>query len=448
MLHLIILLTSLAHASYQYGNSVVTQQFALPYVLTKEGAFCKNHGHTMQGELAMPETLVLKTPPGGVVACAQSVMFHVQQDMCSDTFWANGNQCACLRPGVVCKEERSESGFALYSLARLGKKHHKKCAKKKTQTECENMTGCEWKEDACGGLTLSKEHYGYPVGSPQFGVNPNMAVTPQYAPNTLMAGAYGAPRAGMAPGMAPGMMGNQLVPWAHDHDCEREVDEHTGLSSIIDLPLATNVNICYRNVQANPQCNQMQFVFQQRTDGFPGECSCVRINLYCDEETRPGWLLYDFTQGPNAMGGVPPTGIQQAHGVPPPVTGAYPQTRPGAYPQTRPGAYPATGYAATGYQQPGYGAAGYGTGAAGYGTGVYPATGYQQPGMAYQPGIRLSKTHNSESSDKTVKLVLFYAVIPVASISLLAAAFYLYRRYQAKRTNFQHILMDDKSPVV
>jgi len=85
----------------------------------------------MQGELAMPETLVLKTPPGGVVACAQSVMAHVQQEMCSDTFWANGNQCACLRPGVICKEERSESGFALYSLARLGKKHHKKCAKKR-----------------------------------------------------------------------------------------------------------------------------------------------------------------------------------------------------------------------------------------------------------------------------------------------------------------------------
>merc|ERR1719394_2201467 len=255
----------------------------------------------MRGELAQSDTIVLQTPlAGGVMACAQSVMFHAQQNMCSDVFWANNNQCACLRPGAVCKEERSESGFGLYRLTRLGS-------------------------------------YPQPGMTPQLGV-----------------GAYpraGAPMTGAYP--AAGQMGNMqtaLVPWRQGMDCEREIDEHTGLNSVIDLQPAATVHACYQAVQMNPQCNPQQFVYQTRLDGYPGECNCVRVNMFCDEENKPSngvgsWDLYDFTKGPSAMGGVAPMSPSpQQHGMPP-AAGAYPAARPGQV-GTPPGAsmpvHPAT----------------------------------------------------------------------------------------------------------
>lgn len=306
----------------------------------------------MRGELAQSDTIVLQTPlAGGVMACAQSVMFHAQQNMCSDVFWANNNQCACLRPGAVCKEERSESGFGLYRLTRLGKKHgHKDCVKFDTEEHCSKKTHCEWKNEACAHkIKLSKEHvlgaYPQPGMTPQLGAYPQAGVVPGMSPQ-LGVGAYpraGAPMTGAYP--AAGQMGNMqtaLVPWRQGMDCEREIDEHTGLNSVIDLQPAATVHACYQAVQMNPQCNPQQFVYQTRLDGYPGECNCVRVNMFCDEENKPSngvgnWDLYDFTKGPSAMGGVAPMSpYPQQHGMPP-AGGAYPAARPGQV-GTHPGA--------------------------------------------------------------------------------------------------------------
>jgi len=485
----LILLISFTHASYQYG-STVSQPYNLPYVLSKDRAFCKNHGHQMQGEVAVADALVLQTPPaGGVVACAQSVMFHAQQNMCSDVFWASQNQCACLRPGVVCNEKQSESGFAIYQLTRLGKKHdhHKKCKKLQTQTECEQLQMCEWVSEACGGkVVLSKEHYGYPVAAASPG---------------MMNPALGAAQAAAYPGMAGAPLTNlntQLVPWKVDYDCDREIDEHTGLSNVIDLPPAQNANQCLQFVRSNPQCNQQQFSFQNRADHYPGGCACIRVNLYCDEESNPGWMIFDFTRGPTAMGGGLAAGsaIPQAHGLPPAagMPGTFAQTRPGAYQAGYPGAVPgvgaipgAVGAVQAGYPrtqagvipgtQAGYPLAQAGiahpqagmagahagaypgaypqTGAYQAGMGAYPATGVYPQAGAYQAGMgyggRLSKSHaDMKSSDKSFKMVLLYAVIPVAAGLLVAAAVVFgYRRYlQSKRTDInEHILMEDSPSV-
>merc|ERR1740123_6717 len=306
----------------------------------------------MRGELAQSDTIVLQTPlAGGVMACAQSVMFHAQQNMCSDVFWANNNQCACLRPGAVCKEERSESGFGLYRLTRLGKKHgHKDCVKFNTEEHCSKKTHCEWNNEACAHkIKLSKEHvlgaYPQPGMTPQLGAYPQTGVAPGMSPQ-LGVGAY--PRAGaLMTGAYPaaGQMGNMqtaLVPWRQGMDCEREIDEHTGLNSVIDLQPAATVHACYQAVQMNPQCNPQQFVYQTRLDGYPGECNCVRVNMFCDEENKPSngvgnWDVYDFTKGPSAMGGVAPMSpYPQQHGMPP-AAGAYPAARPGQV-GTHPGA--------------------------------------------------------------------------------------------------------------
>lgn len=490
------------------------QPYNLPYVLTKERAFCKNHGQEMQGEIAKSDTLVLSTPlAGGVMACAQSVMFHAQQNMCSDVFWASNNQCACLRPGVACKEERSESGFSLYQLTRLAKHHDhtRKCPMQATKEDCAKFSQCEWKAHNCRGITLSKEHVlgAYPQ---QMGVSPQLGVNPQLGvgyPRTAGAMGAGYPAAGVG-AMGAANLNTQLVPWRTDTDCEREIDEHTGLSNIVDIVGgAPNVNACMQAVQMNPQCNRSQFVFQTRLDGFPGECFCVRVNLYCDEESRPGYSLYDFTKGPNAMGGVPATGAYpQNHGMPPTTPGVYPQTRPGvyspgqvpgavgtpgvgfnpatqaampphhpypatqpqlhpatqaaippAYPNTqpglRPGVHPAMAaatqagmYPSTGYPQTGYGATtGYGTAGAYGATGAYGA----QPGM-YQAGMMRHQLKKSQVkiSDKGFHSVVIYAVIPVAVCLLTIAVIgYFYKRYQTKRSNFnQHILMEDNTPSV
>merc|ERR550534_528869 len=442
----------------------------------------------MRGELAQSDTIVLQTPlAGGVMACAQSVMFHAQQNMCSDVFWANNNQCACLRPGAICKEERSESGFGLYRLTRLGA-------------------------------------YPQPGMTPQLGAYPQTGVAPGMSPQ-LGVGAYpraGAPMTGAYP--AAGQMGNMqtaLVPWRQGMDCEREIDEVTGLNSVIDLAPAATAHQCYQAVQMNPQCNPQQFVYQTRMDGFPGECNCVRVNTFCDEENKPSngvgsWDLYDFTKGPSAMGGVAPMSpYPQQHGMPP-AGGAYAGARPGQvgthpgatqaamqpgmtqaamplhpatqaamplHPATQaamPGAYPPAqpgvpaaqpgmqaGMAQAGMTQPQagmYGATGaYGATAAYPGAagayGARPAAGYPaagaygaQPGMGYGAGVRpmLQKTHKpaEKSSDKSFKLVIMYAVVPTTFILFAAAMIGFYCK-QKQRTNFnQHILMDDNTPSV
>jgi len=499
MFHIIIFLISFSHASYnQYGAPgafPMQQQLpGLPYILTKSQAFCKNTGSEMQGELSTSDTIVLKTPnAGGILACAQSVMFHAQQNMCSDVFWTNNNQCACLRPGVICKEERSEQGFAIYQLTRLGSqhKHAKKCAKKQSQVECEQLHECTWDAETCGSaIVLSSPHI-YPATAayPGAAYPGQLAAYPGARPP--MAGAYpGAmgvqPQLGqMGMGMNPGLLNTQLVPWREGMDCEREIDDHTGLQNVIDLPMAANANLCMSNMQRHPQCNQQQFVFQKRADMLPGECSCIRMNLYCDEENRPGWQLYDFTKGPNAMGGIAPAGMMpQNHGMP--MAGTMMGARPGAYGATgammgaRPG-YPATpgrpgmpgavpgmhpgaagAYGATGAYQAGMGMgatgayqAGMGMGAygatAGYPAAGYPATGAYQAGMGYG-GRRLSKSHAEEatSSTKSFRSVVLYAVIPVAICLLIAAVIgFFYQRRMMKDSDYSNYILDDsKAPSV
>jgi len=503
MFNIITFLISFSHASHnQYGAPVafpMQQQLpGLPYILTKSQAYCKNTGSEMQGELSTSDTVVLKTPnAGGILACAQSVMFHAQQNMCSDVFWTNNNQCACLRPGVICKEERSEQGFAIYQLTRLGSHHKraKKCAKKQSQVECEHLHGCTWDAETCGSaIVLSSPHI-YPATAayPGAAYPGQLAAYPGARPP--MAGAYpGAmgvqPQLGqMGMGMNPGLLNTQLVPWREGFDCEREIDEHTGLSNVIDLPMAANSNTCMSYMQRNPQCNQQQFVFQKRADMLPGECSCIRVNLYCDEENRPGWQLFDFTKGPNAMGGIAPTGMMpQQHGMP--MSGTFPGARPGAYgatgaygavagarpgyparpgmPGAIPGVHPgaAGAYGASGAYQGGMGMGAYQAGmgatgaygatpgypaAAGYPAAGYPATGAYQAGMGYG-GRRLSKSRAEEatSSTKSFRSVVLYAVIPVATCLLIAAVIgFFYRRRVMKDTDYSNYILDNsKAPSV
>jgi len=504
MFNIITFLISFSHASHnQYGAPVafpMQQQLpGLPYILTKSQAYCKNTGSEMQGELSTSDTIVLKTPnAGGILACAQSVMFHAQQNMCSDVFWTNNNQCACLRPGVTCKEEKSERGFAIYQLTRLGSHHKraKKCAKKQSQVECEHLHGCTWDAETCGSaIVLSSPHI-YPATAayPGAAYPGQLAAYPGARPG--MAGAYpGAmgvqPQLGqMGMGMNPALLNTQLVPWREGFDCEREIDEHTGLSNVIDLPMAANSNTCMSYMQRNPQCNQQQFVFQKRADMLPGECSCIRVNLYCDEENRPGWQLFDFTKGPNAMGGIAPTGMMpQQHGMP--MSGTFPGARPGAYgatgaygavagarpgyparpgmPGAVPGVHPgaAGAYGASGAYQGGMGMGAYQAGmgatgaygatpgypaAAGYPAAGYPATGAYQAGMGYG-GRRLSKSRAEEatSSTKSFRSVVLYAVIPVATCLLIAAVIgFFYRRSRLmKDTDYSNYILDNsKAPSV
>merc|ERR1719216_501318 len=193
-------------------------------------------------------------------------------------------------------------------------------------------------------------------------------------------------------------LNTQLVPWRVDYDCDREIDEHTGLSNVIDLPPAQNANQCLQFVRSNPQCNQQQFSFQNRADHYPGGCACIRVNLYCDEESNPGWMIFDFTRGPTAMGGGLAAGsaIPQAHGLPPAagMPGTFAQTRPGAYQAGYPGAVPGVGAipGAVGAVQAGYPRAQAGmipgtqAGMAGARAGAYPGA-YPQTG-AYQAGMR------------------------------------------------------------
>jgi len=453
MIELLFLFT-FAHAQLQFGMNGLAQNLQpmpLPYVLTKASSFCKNHGQSGQGELKVSETLVLEAP-GGAVACAQSVMFHFSQNMCSDVFWANNNQCACLRPGVACKEEKSESGFSIFQLTSL-QRHADSCSKLE-QEACEKHSICQWQVEAsvCGGVSLSKEHYG-------------------------AAGAYGAPgvapMAGAMPGVAPNMLNTQLVPWREGFDCEREIDDHTQMSNIIDLLPASNPQQCYQYVQGNMQCNQQQFVFQKRVDGFPGECSCVRVGLYCDEETRPGWQLYDFTKGPNAYGGVPPAGgYPQAHGMPPatmagapmagaPMAGAYPGSHPGAYSAGRPG-YGAAGVqgmmpgATQGYgQRPGYPGATTGYQAGAMQAGAYPAAGGYGGASAYQAGYGAGmrpmqlqkKSASSDVASKSSNLILLYVVLPILC-GVLVGIVWIYKCHQgSKQRNGEHVLMEDPTPV-
>lgn len=464
MIELMFLFT-FARSQLQFGVNGVTpnlvQSMPLPYMLTKVSSYCKNHGQSLEGELKVADTLVLEVP-GGVVACAQSVMFHFSQNMCSDVFWANNNQCACLRPGVACKEEKSDSGFSIFQLTSLQKQHYADSCTKLEQAACEKHSSCQWKVEAsaCEGISLSKEHYAgvagaYPAG-PQLG-------------------AYGAP--GAMPGVAPNMLNTQLVPWREGFDCEREIDDHTQLSNIIDLPLAANPQTCLQYVQGNMQCNQQQFVFQKRVDGFPGECSCVRVNLYCDEETRPGWQLYDFTKGPGAFGGVPPAGgYPQAHGMPPAgatmagaMAGAYPGAHPGAYGAAgRPG-YGAMAGAmagAAGYGQrpqagypgaaPGYQAGAYQAGAPGLQAGAYPAAGGYAGASGYQAGYRggmrpmqlQKKSASNDAASKSSHLILLYAVLPMLCGVLFGVAWIYKRQQGSKQRNGEHVLMDDHPPAV
>jgi len=457
MFALVVLLISLALGqSYNIGAAVsaVAQPFVqsgaypMPYTLKRNAAYCKNNGQQLAGELPISDTLVLQVT-GGALACAQSVMFHVQQGMCSDVFVASTSQCACLRPGIICKEKKSTTGFAIYQLTRLGKQQSEKaerrgpCTEHDTQVACEKANACQWKDAAnsCEGVSLSKAHYGaYPA--------PGM--TPQ-----LGAAGYGAPAYGPpgAVGVAPGMLNTQLVPWRTDMDCDREIDEHTQLSNIIDLAPARNPQECYMTVQRTPGCNQQQFVWHNRGDGYPGECACVRINLFCDEETRPGWQIFDFTKGPGAMGGVPPTAgaYPQAHGMVPSTPGVFAQARPGvastypgAYPQTQPGAYGGAYGATAGYPAQ--------TGAYGARPGYTGTAGYAQPGMGYGRPL-LQKSHASKkTSTPEYKLLVLYVVIPVVVGALLAAVIsQVYKQcYQSKtrQQEFYSVMDDQKTPVV
>jgi len=210
----------------------------------------------------------------------------------------------------------------------------------------------------------------------------------------------------------------------------------------------------------------------------------VRVNLYCDEETRPGWQIYDFTKGPNAYGGVPPTGgFPQAHGMPPAgaamagatmtgaMAGAYPGTRPGAYSAGRPG-YGAAGVqgmmpGAAGYGQrppqagypgatPGYQAGAYPAGTSGYQAGAYPAAGGYAGAPGYQAGYRggmrpmqlQKKSASNDAASKSSHLILLYAALPMLC-GVLVGIVWIYKHHQgSKQRNGEHVLMDDQTPVV
>lgn len=396
----------------------------MPYRLLKQGIMCKNKGRRVQGELSVPEAVVLQNSGGGTLGCAQSVIFHRRQGMCGDVFFTNENQCACLAPGVICKEDRSETGFSIYQLTVLGSTHKEVSHEAAAvcvglpEPECAKSHGCEWSADACSShpeIKLGKVHYA-DYGAPA-------PVQPMYGQSpTLMQGQYGA-----------GAMGGVQQPWRMGFDCDRELDETTGISNIVDLSPARTANECYMYASQNPQCNKQQYVWQQRADGFPGECSCVRVGYICDEETRPGWNIYDLARGAGmgmagAMPGAPGAYTGARPGMPgamPGVAGAYPATGMGAYPAARPGmagAYP---------------------GAAG----AYP----RQPGYG---GIRLQKSNPvaPESSNSTMTdfhFVMLYVALPSVILMCISGLIGVYlSRRNSKNTFYESMLTDGDSRLV
>lgn len=88
-----------------------------------------------------------------------------------------------------------------------------------------------------------------------------------------------------------GGMGLQMTAYRQNMECEREMDEITGLNNVIDLQPAMSPQQCQTQIMqqvATRVCGGTWIY------GSHGECSCVRANMICDEDSRPGFSIYQL----------------------------------------------------------------------------------------------------------------------------------------------------------
>lgn len=447
--------------------SIVTAQYYQPsygtmFNLVQENTLCKNRGRVNQGELSVPETIVVDNPAGTVQACADAV--RNTGGMCSDVFFSNAKQCACLRPGSECKEETSETGFSVYRLALLAKPAadlSKMCATL-SEDKCADHQSCHWAEGACSQIVLSSSGV---VGHTLYASpGPIMSNSPNSHPMQPMTNAY--PNAANGHSMPPGPNGYAGVQMIRkDAECDREIDEVTGESNIQNLANSITLAECQAQVQDlfNRGVCTSYFVYQEM-DGFPSECTCVRAGgkySLCDvDDHRPGYTVFQLTSaGMNSYPGAKPNQ-------------PYPQGGAQQYPPTNPaGAYPAGPVVPpNGAYNPGYGPQ-----ANMHGTGPYngmPQNGYQQgPGYAapmngYQNGVAyganpqaypgqrighqfLSKSQPSETSEsKPNSIVMVVAILSSSFAFGVVVAMCYYFWVQRRNNKLSPILLEENNTKV
>lgn len=89
------------------------------------------------------------------------------------------------------------------------------------------------------------------------------------------------------------------MPYRQNAECEREFDDRTGMTAVIDLQRAMSPQQCQQQVQMSAQRQQCGYTW---VFGPGGECSCVRPNARCDEDQRPGFTIYQLNMA--GMGGM------------------------------------------------------------------------------------------------------------------------------------------------
>lgn len=236
------------------------------FTVIHETSYCENKGQ--EGELFIPDVIVLGTVDS-VLACAQKTMANTD---CGGEFVSNEKQCACIRTGKTCDPENSQKGFSVYQLSDSNVVAGVKC---EADEEEDCKTPCQWLNGQCKQIQLQ---YVSPMG--QMGMTGQM-----------------------------GMAGMGQMAFRQNMECEREFDEQTGLQSVIDLQPAMSPQQCQQQVMqqvATRVCGGT-YVF-----GSHGECSCVRANMICDEDSRPGFSIYQLNSQYQAgmHGGYPATGMQ------------------------------------------------------------------------------------------------------------------------------------------
>jgi len=459
----------------QYGYQPYPQQNT--FTLLRENTFCKNRGHESSGELSVADVLVIENPSRTVQACSQTVQHFRQTSMCSDTFFASPNQCACLRPGRECKEEASETGLSMYRLTVLGGQQTfgATCAGLQRQ-QCEANLSCYWKQVSCVQTQLAVVGQQPPYGSAtpgammtHTGVMPGAAhgVMPGAAHGVIPGTAQGVipgSSQGMIPGAANSMIPGQTIPGqpsqtfmqppkliAANAKCDEEIEEVSGQSTIMKLSPSMTLNDCQvqvRDMSMRGTCTSF-FVYQEQ-EGIPSECVCVRNtgpDGMCDVDDHiPGYSVYQLK---------------------PADTGYYPQGNPaqpyaghpGAQSYSQAGTLPyGTNAGPTGAYAPGYAAqpgvhigATYGASPNGYQT----TPGYGGPSNGFQTGYgtnpqtypgriggQLSKSHDtskptSPTSATTILSILLFSF----SLGVVAAACFICR--ERRKRNSQNLLFNE-----
>jgi len=474
----IFLIFSTIYSQYGY------QTYQTPFNLVRDNTFCKNRDRESSGELSVADVMVLENPTKTVQSCAQMVEHFRQTLMCSETFFASANQCACLRPGRECKQEASETGLSMYQLTVLGGQQNlgamgqqnvgvmgqqnigTMCANLR-RDQCDLNLSCFWKGVSCVQTQLEGARAaGQPFGSasaapyvPGAAANmiPGSTIPGRTMPGTTIPGSAGVATSGLP--MHTLVEPPKLI--ARDAKCDEEIEEGTGQSNMVNLSPSLTLNDCQAQAQdlLNRGTCTTYFVYHELS-GFPGDCACVRASVsngLCDVDDHiPGYAVYQlkpigtgfYPQGNPAQPFASQPGMQAY----PAATGSLPYGAnagqigaygPGYVPQAgaagahagAPFGVPAAGYQAT----PGYGAPSTGF-QTGYGTSPQAYTGGRVGGQ-------LKKSHDISKPASATIVYAPLAVLTSFSFGVAVALCSIFCRNRQKQNN-EHLLFIEENTKV